>query len=266
MTAVVEASSPIRHARFWAVTRAVAKRNLISILRTPSAFMPSLLFPFMFIVALTGAYSGVAKAPGFPTEKLVTWILPFTVLQSSMIVGMTTGLGLIRDIETRFYDRLLMAPINRAALIAGLYLAAMVRTLVPTTMVCVLGFAQGAALPGGVLGLVVLVISAEGACLAGAGWGIGMGLRLKSFKALPIMFMAVFLVTFMSSVQVPISFMEGWLKHVARWNPFTSLLNMARSGFLGDVTANAVMPGLIVAVAGALVLGTFAVRGLRSFD
>lgn len=255
-----------RRSQFWRVAFAVAKRNLISIIRSPSAFIPSLIFPFLFIVALTGAYSGVAQAPGFPTEKLVTWMLPFTVLQSSMIVGMTTGLGLIRDIETKFYDRLLMAPINRAALVTGLYMAAMVRTLVPTALVCVLGFAQGAALPGGLLGIVIMVVAAEGACMIGAGWGIGTGLRAKSFKALPIMFMVVFLITFMSPVQVPLSFMTGWLKSVARYNPFTSILNMSRSGFLGDVTWASVRPGVIVIVIAATVLGVYSVRGLKAFD
>jgi ABC-type multidrug transport system permease subunit len=244
----------------------IAKRNLRGVLRNPAAIVPSLLFPFMFIVALTGAYSGVANAPGFPVEKLVTWMLPFTVVQSSVIGGMTTGLGVIASLESKAYDRLLMSPAPRSSLIGGLYLAAMIRAFIPLTLVTVLGFAQGAALPGGALGLLMMFLAAEGACLLGAGWGIGMALRVRSFKAVPILFMVVFLATFMAPVQVPLSFLTGWLHAVARVNPMTRVLDLARSGFLDVVTWSAVWPGLLVIGVGATLLGLFAVRGHRALD
>ena len=251
---------------WWAVTRAIARRNLNGVFRNPAAIIPSLAFPFLFIVALTGAYSGVAKVPGFPTEKLVTWMLPFTVVQSSAIVGMTTGLGVIGSIQTKFYDRLLMSPVPRTSLVAGLYLGAMVRTFIPTMLVSILGFAQGAALPGGVIGYLLLVVAALGSCIVAAGWGIGMALRVKTFAAAPILFMAVFLATFMTPVQVPQSFLSGWLETVVRWNPVTRIVNLARAGFVGNNAWGDVWPGLIVIAAGASLLGWFAVRSQRALD
>jgi ABC-2 type transport system permease protein len=251
---------------WWAVTRAIARRNLLGVFRNPAAIIPSLAFPFLFIVALTGAYSGVANVPGFPTEKLVTWMLPFTVMQSSAIVGMTTGLGVIGSIQTKFYDRLLMSPVPRTSLVAGLYLGAMARTLIPTLMVSVLGFAQGAALPGGVVGYFWLLVAGQGACIVAAGWGIGMALRVKTFAAAPILFMVVFISTFMTPMQVPLSFLSGWLAIVARWNPVTRIVNLARAGFVGHNAWSDVWPGLAVIAVGAVLLGWFAVRGQRALD
>lgn len=251
---------------WWPVALAIARRNLNGVRRNPAAFIPSLVFPFLFIVALTGAYSGVANTPGFPVEKLVTWMLPFTVVQSAAIVGMTTGLGVIGSLQTKFYDRLLMAPVPRSALVGGLYLSAMVRSLIPTALVSVLGFAQGAALPGGVLGYLMLVLAGQGACLLGAGWGIGMALRIRTFAAAPILFLVVFVATFLTPMQVPLEFLTGWLSTAARWNPVTKLLAMARSGFVSTVHWSDVGPGLAVVVVGTLALGIFAVRGQRSLD
>ena len=260
-------TASVTHRPSWfAVAWAIARRNLMGVRRNPAAFIPSLVFPFLFIVALSGAYSGVAKVPGFPVEKLVTWMLPFTVVQSAAITGMTTGLGVIGSIQTKFYDRLLMAPVPRSALVGGLYLSAMVRALIPTVLVTILGFAQGAALPGGVLGYLILILAGQGACLLGAGWGIGMALRVKTFAAAPILFMATFLATFLTPVQVPLGFLTGWLATAARWNPVTKLVNMARSGFVSTVHWSDVGPGLTVTVVGAILLGIFAVRGQRALD
>ena len=271
MTAVVSTATTERErsrnrSGFWPVTKAIAVRNLVSITRLPAAFIPSLVFPFLFIVALAGAYSGVVKAaPGFPAKTIFAWILPYTCVNSAAIVGMTTGIGLIRDIQTKFYDRLLLAPIKRSALVAGLYLAAMARTLVPVTLVTVIGMAEGARFNrSGPLALVPMVLAAEGAAMLGAGWGIGMGLRAKSFSAVPLLFMVVFLSTSIAPVQVPISFMSGWLKVAARWNPMTRIINMSRVGWVGDhIRWGDVGPGVIVIVVGALLLCGFAVRGLR---
>ena len=251
---------------FWTVAGAICKRNLVSITRSPAAYVPSLFFPVMLIVAMNGAYSGVAQAPGFPTRHMVDWMLPFAIVNSAAITGMTTGLGLIRDLTTRFYDRLLLAPVNRLALIVGLAQAAVVRILPPFTIVGFIAYAEGARLTGGFAGFLCLAISAIGSAIIGSGWGIGMGLRFKSFKAVPLMFMGVTLALFTSTVQVPTSFMSGWLKPVARINPLTKLLTLARAGFTGPTTWREVWPGLIViAVLGAL-FSIFAVRGMRTLE
>jgi hypothetical protein len=51
---------------------------------------------------------------------------------------------------------------------------------------------------------------------------------------------------------------------VARFNPMTNILALARQGFIGDVTWGQTWPGLIALAGSILVLTLFAVRGLRS--
>ena len=62
---------------------------------------------------------------------------------------------------------------------------------------------------------------------------------------------------------VPLEVMEGWLHAVARLNPMTYVLELAREGFLGDVTWADTWPGALALAGFIFVLGAFAFRGLQ---
>ena len=68
---------------------------------------------------------------------------------------------------------------------------------------------------------------------------------------------------FLSTGQVPIHFMNGWLHAVARVNPVTNVLRFARQGFLGDLTWTMTWPGLVALGAMVAVAGALAVHQLR---
>lgn len=68
---------------------------------------------------------------------------------------------------------------------------------------------------------------------------------------------------FLSTGQVPLDVMEGWLEHVARLNPMTYVLDLARQGFIGEITWADTWPGLVVIVASAAAFGLWSHRGLR---
>jgi ABC-2 type transport system permease protein len=81
--------------------------------------------------------------------------------------------------------------------------------------------------------------------------------------AAPLMQVAVFVLVFLSATQVPMRGLSGWLHTVARFNPATNLLRMARQGFIGHVTWHDTWPGLLATLCMGLALLTFADRGLR---
>jgi ABC-2 type transport system permease protein len=255
--------TPTRHTSVLAVTGHLAARSLKSISRVPSTFIPSLVFPVFTVVAFSGAFSAVARLPGFPAPKMIDWVLPMAIVQGAAFAGITNGFGVVRDMEGGFFDRLLLAPVRPAALVLGPLVAAMARAFIPFVLVLVAGLAAGADLPGGLPGLVVLLIAAEGTALMAAGWGVGLALRFGTMQVAPLMQIGLFVAIFLSTAQVPLSVMTGWLHSVARVNPMTHVLALSRQGFLGHVTWGHTWPGLAVLAAGGLLLGTFALRGLR---
>ncbi len=68
---------------------------------------------------------------------------------------------------------------------------------------------------------------------------------------------------FLTIGMVPLAVMNGWLHAVATYNPMTNILRLARQGVIGDVAWSTTWPGLVALAGGALVLGVFALRGLR---
>jgi ABC-type polysaccharide/polyol phosphate export permease len=67
---------------------------------------------------------------------------------------------------------------------------------------------------------------------------------------------------FMSTGQVPLHFMEGWLRVVAGFNPMTDVLQFARQGFLGPLSWSTTWPGASALLLLVLATGLAARRSL----
>ena len=247
-----------------AVATSLAVRSLSLIPRVPATFIPSLLFPIFSAVVFTGAFGAVAQLPGFPTDKMINWMLPMSIVQGAAFAGVSVGFGVARDLEQGFFDRLRMAPVRPTALVVGPMLAALARAVIPFVLVLSAGLLVGADLHGGAIGVVMLFVAAEGVALVAAGWGIGLALRFKTMKIGALIQVGVFVSVFLSTANVPLEYLTGWLHSVARVNPMTNVLALARQGFIDEVTWAGTWPGLVALGGAIVVLTTFALRGLRS--
>ena len=253
----------------------LAKRSIRNIRRLPSAFFPALAMPIFNMVVFAGTFFAVTKIPGFPTDRSINWYMPLGIMMGAAFGGVGLGFTAIRDIETGFYDRLRMSPTSRFSLVIGPLVGTLVRVLLMTSLVIVLGVALGARFEGGVLDIVIgvscLYLAALGLAAIGAGWGLGLAFKFKDMRGAAIMQLSIFLVMFLSSAQVPLNVMSGWLHAVARVNPATNILRLSRVGLVNDASPdhlswNSVWGGLLaIAVMTALSL-MFAVRNLRKLN
>ena len=191
-------------------------------------------------------------------------MVPFAILQGSAFAGFGTGFSTVTDIQSGFYDRLLLAPGSRVAILVGPILSGLVRCTV--TLAVVLGVRPRAGRrPAGWCssGSCASGSPAMGVATIATGWALGLVFRVPNQRAGPILQLGIFCTTFLSTGNVPLAAQTGWVEHVARVNPLTNILALARQAFLGDVTWSTTWPGL-VAIAGSIaVLWTFAARGLR---
>jgi len=243
----------------WGITA----RSLKLIPRLPSTFIPSLVMPVFFIVSFSGAFAGLVALRGFPAREMLDWFLPMSTLQGCAFAGITTGLGVARDLENGFYDRLLASPAPRGALLAGPLLASMFRALIPLTLLITIGLVFGVNVPGGIVGIAMLVVAGILLALIAGEWAVGVALRAKTMQAAPLIQMLLFLVIFLSTAMMPLNLLTGWVKAVAEVNPMTDILALSRQGFLGDVTWATTWPGLLALILGAAALGLFAHRGIQ---
>jgi ABC-2 type transport system permease protein len=241
----------------------LARRSVILVTRLPSAFIPSVLFPIFLVVAFGGAFNGLSQLRDFPTDNILSWYVGLAIVQGSAFVGVGAGFAATREIESGFYDRLLLAPAPRRVLLLGPAVASLLRVQIPFWLVLAAGALGGAEMPGGPLALVTLFLAAAGTCLLHTFWTLGLAFRLKSQRAAPLMQIGVFLTIFLAAAQVPLDVMTGWLHEVARFNPMTNVLRLGRVGFLGDVTWDHSWGGLLALALAIPLTYVWAARGLR---
>jgi ABC-2 type transport system permease protein len=219
--------------------------------------------PMFFVIAFSGSFRSLSQLPSFPTDNVYNWFVPFAILQGAAFAGFGTGFNTVRDIETGFYDRLLLAPGSRIGLFVGPTLAGLVRATFTTVAVLALGVILGAELLGGVLGLLVLWAAALGMAVISTGWALGVVYRIPDTRAGPILQIGIFFTMFLSTGNVPVADQIGWTKPIAQLNPLTPMLELARQGFLGHVAWDTTWPGLVAIAFSSALLWLFAVTGLK---
>ena len=241
------------------------RRSLNEVLRVRGALLPATIAPVVFMLGITGQFGRLTGLEGFPTESYISWIVPLSCMQGAGFAGAATGSNLARDIEQGWFDRLLVSPVPRPLLVVGPILGAITRSLVPATVVLIVGLLIGADLTGGVVGLLALYFACAAFCACAALWGIFMAVTFRTQQAGPLMQQGVFLAIFLSTAYTPALLLRGWLADVAHLNPITPVLEMARQATVVGLEPSLAhtLPGLAALAGLAAVLGTMAMLGLR---
>jgi ABC-2 type transport system permease protein len=248
--------------RFADVAGGVAWRSIHRFLTKPQFLLPSLIFPLFFFVAFAGGLSSVGDVPGFDFPSGYTaFQFVFVLLQASAFGGVFTGFSIASDFESGFARRMMLAAPNRLGILAGYGIAAAVRALIVGTMLFTIALLTGMQVDGGgvdLFGLIVLALIVNATALL---WSAGVAMRLRTIQAGPVMQMPVFILLFLAPVYVPIALLSGWIHTVARFNPFTALVEGGRGLISGGDVRVAVLYG--VALALLLAFAVWGVRGLR---
>jgi ABC-2 type transport system permease protein len=219
--------------------------------------------PMFFVISFGGQFAGLVMLPGFPTDEILNWFVPMATMQGCAFAGVTTGLGVARDMQGGFFDRFLVSPVSRRALVAGPLIGSVLRGFLPLTLLTIVAIVSSATFVGGFMGWVTLAIAGLGIALVSGAWAFALAVRFKSMQAAPLMQMGIFLTLFLSTAQMPLALIGGWLHTVARINPMTNVFALAREGFLGNVTWSGTWPGLLSITGMAAVLVLFALRSMH---
>jgi ABC-2 type transport system permease protein len=247
---------------YYQMVAALVRRASNELLRVPGAAIPGVLAPTIFFLGLTAVFGHLTQLGGYGTDSFQSFLIPISLMQGAGFTGAATGVNLARDIEQGWFDRLLASPAPRPVLLAGLVLSASLRSLIPATVLLVVGLSIGTSWPG-VGGLLLAIIVVMGMGTVAACWGTMLALRFKSQSAAPLMQAGMFVLILTTTAYAPLDQLTGWLHTVARYNPATQIVETARQGFVGGVTWGDTWPGLL-ALAGLLaLLSALALRGMR---
>ena len=244
---------------------ALARRALVNSLRRPQFLAPLVIFPTLFLAINVGGLGATRGLPGFPSvDGFLDYQLAAAILQSLLLGGVSSGIATALDIEGGFFDRLVASPTPRAALVLGRVLAASVIAAFQILYFLVLGYAFGATVQGGLVG--ILCVFAIG-IVAGTGFaaiGVLIALRSRSASTVQGIFPLVFVVLFISSAFFPLELLSSPADVVAQYNPLSFIAEGMREPIAFSNAVGPMLEGLVAAAAvaaAAIALSIAALRG-----
>ncbi len=244
---------------------ALARRALRNAFRKPQFLAPLVIFPTLFLAINVGGLGATRSLDGFPqVDGFLDYQLASAIVQSLLLGGVSAGIAVALDIEGGFFDRIVVSPTPRAAIVLSRVLAASVIAVIQIAYFLILGLAFGASIKGGLLGIVC--IFAVG-IVAGAGFGalgVLIALRARNASTVQGIFPLVFVVLFISSAFFPLDLLSSPADVIARYNPLSWIADGLREpiAFSGDL--GPVLEGLLAAIAisaAAIGLALLALRG-----
>src|SRR6266700_1285867 len=233
----VEGASP------WATPRGklardtwlLLRRSIREGLRNPAfAFLFPTLFPLFIIVLTSQSFHQVVNLPNFPNIRpYAAYEAPAVLLLTAMMGAGFSATGLVVDAQSGFLDRLRMLPVSPAAILLGRLLFDGVRVIPAFVVVLVASFGLRAQLGSGLPGAVAILGLTVFWSIAYNGLFFVVALRTKNAQA-PLAVVPLFMpLMFMSTAFVPKLSLPGWLQAVSNWNPYTYLLEGARTFMTG---------------------------------
>lgn len=239
-----------RPAGFVADTTAIAGRALRGVTRDAETVIPPIFIALFFFLVNIATLQRLTEnqIAGFDFKAFQ---LPTAILLG--VTGVSRAPALVLDVQNGYFDRLLISPVRRLAILLG-HMAADVTVasalIIPITIV---GFLLGIRFESGVLGVLAFIVLGALWSLAFSGFGYAIALKTGNPAAVNSSFLLFFPFLFLTSSYVPRDQLSGWLGVVAAWNPVTYLLDGLRSLVVDGWQWAALGKALLaIAVVGAL--------------
>ncbi|MCZ7525885.1 MAG: ABC transporter permease [Acidimicrobiia bacterium] len=249
-----------RRAGFLADVASVAGRALRAIPREPEAVVPALIVPVFFFVVNVGALQELAEQG--PVTDFKAFQLPVAIIFA--VTGVSRASALVTDIQSGYFDRLLVTPVHRLALLLGLMVADLALVIGLAAPVVGLGLALGVRFETGLVGILVFLGISGLWGLVFTGFPYAVALKTGNPAAVNSSFILFFPFAFLTTAFLPKEALTGWLATIATYNPVTYLLAGLRSLILEGWDATALGQALLaVAAVGAvsLSLALFTLQG-----
>lgn len=226
-------------------------REIRNAVRQPAYFLPGLFIPVFFFFVTVGALSGFARGSGLENYK--AFQLPVSILFATTSSG--AGLGMVTDIESGYFDKLLLTPVNRLAILIGAMAADAARIVFQGAVVMGIGLVTGMDWETGLVGAVVATLIGSMFGVAFSAMGFAIALKTGNSQATQSTWALFVPLIFLSPAFAPLSALEGWLRTAATYNPVTYVFEAMRSLGLEGWVGSDLIKGVVAAAA----LGVFAV-------
>jgi ABC-2 type transport system permease protein len=248
-------------------TLLLSRRAIREVWRIPAATIPTLFIPVFFLVVNLGQVNRIfpPSTPFLHGQHYVAFQIPVSLVFA--VSSATSGLAMVTDIDIGYLDKLLAAPIRRTSIVWGRLAADLARGLAVSALVLAVGFAFGARIKSGLIGVLLLIALSALWGVAYAGIAIAIALKTKNVQTTNASFIIFFPLLFLTPNFVPLDLLAGPLKAIARFNPVTYVITGLRDlvlfqgihwGSLGACVLTIALTGIVLTGLSLRALNTFA--------
>lgn len=245
----------------------LARRAIREVWRLPAATLPALFIPVFFLVVNLGQVNKVfpPSTPFLHGQHYVAFQIPVSLVFA--VSSATSGLAMVTDIDIGYLDKLMAAPIRRTSLIWGRLAADLIRGLAVSALVLAVGFAFGARVKSGLIGVALLIVLSALWGVAYAGIAIAIALKTKNVQTTNASFLIFFPLLFLTPNFVPMDLLAGPLKAVAHLNPVSYVITGLRDLVLyRDIHWSSLGACVLTIVLTGVVLTALSLRALATFS
>ena len=248
-------------AREGRVVLALGRRALSVQFRRAQLLMPTFVLPLMLLAVIASGTSAAQGLRGFPdVTSYLGFVVPGTIVQGTILAGLTAGIALASDIEFGFFDRLLTTPVRRTSLVLGRLCGTLGLSLLQSSFFLAVALAFGARYPGGPAGVLATIGLAALTAVGMGGFAAAIALRTGSLSLLQSLFPFMFVLLFTAPAFFPQELLTEALRDASVYNPLTYVVEAVRGLLAGDAELGSPWAGL--AAAGGLALATTALATL----
>jgi ABC-2 type transport system permease protein len=243
------------------VVVALGRRALAVQFRRAQLLMPTFVLPLVLLAVIASGTSAGQGLRGFPdVASYLAFVVPGTIVQGTLLAGLTSGIAFAGDIEFGFFDRLLTAPVHRTSLVLGRLFGTFVLALLQSTWFLLVALIFGARYPGGVPAVLATIGLAGITAIGMGGITAAIALRTGSLSLLQSLFPFMFVMLFTAPAFFPQELLSPVLHDISVYNPLTYVVEGIRALLNDDPSLGSPWEGL--AAACGLAVGTTAISTL----
>ena len=242
-----------KRAGFFRDVGSLGGRALRSIPRDMETLFPALIIPVFFFAINVGMMQDLIERSPFGGAAAAgvdykAFQIPVAVLFA--VTGLSRANVMVIDIQSGYFDRLALTPMNRVAMLLGFMAADMALAVTMSIPVLILAFIIGVDFATGILGIAALLALTVVWAIVYNGFPYAIALKTGNPAAVNTSFIIFFPVVFLTPLFVPQEAMTGWMATIVQYNPVTYLLRGMRAliseGWaLGDILAAAAGIGVV---------------------
>jgi ABC-2 type transport system permease protein len=249
-------------------TGILTARQLRAFLRVPAYLVMNLIQPVIWLLLFGQLFKSVVEIPGFTGgSSYLVFLTPGIVMMMALFGSSWAGTSYIQDMDRGVMDRFLTSPTSRTGLILATMIYQAVLTLIQTLVVLGVAWLAGARFGGGVVGILVLLLSAVLLTFVFAAFSNAIALLAKQQTALiAISQILSFPLMFLSSAIMDTTLSPVWVRDVARYNPFEWAVDAGRGALQSSPDWGTIWANLGLLAVLVVVMTWLATRAFRTYQ